>query len=428
MKSGKFMAAALGIFMVFALAACNKPGGTEVSSASEVMSGQTGGEETFVGTYDVKLWVPADIADLTGQQVEAFNASNEDGIIINATVERVMESEAATRMMNDIEAGGDLFCFSQDHFAKLVREGALARIGTRTADLVREENRDDPVSAVSVGNEIYAFPLAYNGGEVMFYDKTVISDSDARHLDTILEKCEDEEKYIAFASGYSDCFAENFFLATGCRSEWITEEDGNLSLLKDTFNSAEGLTALKGLRKTVKSDAFRSGTGQIPEFGSDVAVCICGAENYDTMEEILGEDLGVCELPFFEADGEDYHLGSYTGYHLLGVKPQVNSGKQEAVYKLAQFLSGEECQRERLKECGWTPSNILVRSDGEFTENTLQEAVLRQAVYSVPKGKIPNNRSEIETLLVRGAKSAKSEKDLQAVLDSYSEKIEEMIE
>ena len=51
------------------------------------------GASSVAGTYDVKIWVAENIVDLTKQQIEAFNASNELGIVINPTVEAVSEAD-----------------------------------------------------------------------------------------------------------------------------------------------------------------------------------------------------------------------------------------------------------------------------------------------------------------------------------------------
>ena len=424
MNAKRFMAAVLGILLLFTVSACNKTGNTPVSPDSEVLSGQSV-EELPSEIYEIKIWVPEEILGVTENQVAAFNALSEDGITVNAVVEAVGEAEAAERMLDDTGAGGDIYCFSQDDFARLVKAGALARAGKRTADHVKAENSDDFVSAVSAGNDIYGFPLAYNGGDILYYDKSVIPESDADDLDAILEICEDEEKYIAYAKTGSTWFGAGFFFATGCREEWVKDKDGEYIPVKDTLNSEEGLTALKGLQKLVKSDAYLSENDPAEAFDSGAAAFVGGAEDFDRIEEILGEDLGVCELPYYEIDGKDYHLSSYTGYHLMGVKPQVNPGKQEAVNSLAVYLSGEECQRERLVECGWTPSNFIVRNDGTVKDNSAHAAIIRQAVYDVPKGKVPDDRLEIGAVFAKGAKEAKKEKDLQAVLDDYTELMEE---
>ena len=70
---------------------------------------------------------------LTKQQIDNFNKTNDAGITFNATVEAVSEADAGTNMITDVEAGGDLYCFAQDQFARLVQAGALAKLGKKAA-------------------------------------------------------------------------------------------------------------------------------------------------------------------------------------------------------------------------------------------------------------------------------------------------------
>ena len=72
----------------------------------------------IAGTYDVTIWAPDAAVDLTKSQVEAFNSSNELGIVINATVEPVSEADAASNMILDVSAGADLYFFAQDQLSR----------------------------------------------------------------------------------------------------------------------------------------------------------------------------------------------------------------------------------------------------------------------------------------------------------------------
>ena len=428
MKAKRFLAAALSVLMVFALAACNKPGGTPVSSDPGVTPGQPGGEETLAGNYDVKLWVAAEITDLTQKQVDAFNASNEDGIVINATIEAVGEGEAATQMITDVEAGGDIYCFAQDQFARLVQAGALAKLGNQAAEIVKSANSEDTVAAVTAGSELYGYPITSDNGYFMFYDKSVIPDSDIDSLEAIIKDCEDAGKYIAFNVDDSAWYAASFFFATGCKSEWTTDDDGKFTSVNDTFNSPEGLIALKGMQKLVTSKAFLGKTDQASEFASGAAVVMCGTWNYTAIEEILGDNMGASDLPSFEVDGKSYHLGSFKGYKLMGVKPQVDPKKQAVVHKLAQYLSGEECQLERFAERAWGPSNLNAQASPEVQANAGQVAYNLQAPYAIPQGQIHGSWWNIGKVIAEDVKTAKSDADLQAALDSYTEQIDALFE
>lgn len=57
------------------------------------------------------------------------------------------------------------------------------------------------------------------------------------------------------------------FFATGCVSEWNTDENGAFISVHDTFNSPEGLIAVKGIKKLVDSP-YHLGSSSGTEFAS----------------------------------------------------------------------------------------------------------------------------------------------------------------
>ena len=110
----------------------------------------------LAGTYDITIWVAENAVALTEKQVQDFNATNTDGIVFNATIEAVSEADAATQMITDVEAGGDIFCFAQDQFARLVQANALAKLGTKAAETVTANNDPATVAASTSGDVLYA--------------------------------------------------------------------------------------------------------------------------------------------------------------------------------------------------------------------------------------------------------------------------------
>ena len=117
-------------------------------------------------------------------------------------------------------------------------------------------------------------------------------------------------------------------------SEWATDVEGNWSL-NDTFNSPNGLIAAKGMKKLVDSPMYLSSSDGAG-FDAGCAIVVTGTWAYNTVEGILGENMGVADLPSFEVDGQEYHMGSFSGFKLLGVKPQTDAVKSAALHKLAQ--------------------------------------------------------------------------------------------
>ena len=382
----------------------------------------TASAEGIGGEYDVTIWVAEKIVDLTQAQIDAFNDDNEEGITFNATIEPVSEADAATQMITDVEAGADIFCFAQDQFARLVQAGAVSELGEKASAFVKENNAAGVVAAATSGDAIFAYPLTADNGYFLYYDKSVIPDEDVASLEKIIEDCENNQKYFAFEMQTSAWYLASFFFGTGCVSEWTTDEAGDFISVHDTFNSPEGLIAVKGMKKLVDSP-FHLSSSSGSEFANGAAAVVTGTWDYTTVEGILGDNMGVAALPSFEVDGQTYHLGSFNGCKLMGVKPQTDAEKAAALNLLAQYLSGEDCQMERFAERGWGPSNIAVQSSEAVQSDPALAALVAQSPYSVPQGQIHGAWWDIAGAIGRDVKDAADEADLQQALDDYNDKL-----
>ena len=183
----------VAVMLLSLFAGCSKP--ADDSEASKPTTGDNSGENTpstgneLAGTYDIKVWCAENIVDLTKTQIDNFNATNTMGIVINATVEPVGEGDAATSMTTDVEAGADLFCFAQDQTARLIQAGALAKLGDGATKLVTESHDKASVTAVTSGDALYGYPLTSDNGYFMYYDKSVISESDIGSLEALIAAC-----------------------------------------------------------------------------------------------------------------------------------------------------------------------------------------------------------------------------------------------
>ena len=417
----KIIALMLVLVMVVALAACKPGNDTPNTPADNTENANQGGE--LAGEYDIKVWVAEAAKDLTARQIAKFNETNTDGIKINATIETVSEADAGTNMITDVEAGGDLYCFAQDQFARLVKAGALMKLGVGAAQSVKDANDAGVVAAASVGDELWAYPLTADNGYFMYYDKSVIPESDIDSLEKLIADCEAANKYFAFEMQSSAWYLASFFFATGCVSEWETDESGAFVSVNDTFDSPEGLIAVKGMQKLVTSPMHLS-SSKASEFASGAAIVVTGTWDYEAAKEALGDNMGVADLPSFEVDGKEYHLGSYNGCKLMGVKPQTDAKKGAALNKLAQYLTGEECQMERFNELAWGPSNKNAQASEEVKANPGLAALIAQSPYSVPQGQIHGSWWDIAKVIGEDVKNAASEADLQAALDNYRAKID----
>ena len=415
----KFLVIALALVMVLGLAGCAKPNGEQPTADPNAVD--------LKGTYDIKVWVGEDIVELTKTQIAAFNELHKDeGIVINANVEPVSESTAANDMITDINAGADLFCFPQDQFVRLVQAGALSKLGTNASQFVTTNNDNGSVAAATSGSDIYAYPLTSDNGYFMYYDKSVIPDADVDSLEKLIEDCETNNKYFAMETNTSAWYIAAFFFATGCKSEW-TIEGKEFKSVNDTFNSPEGLIAAKGLKKLVDSNYYVSSSDGT-QFANGAAVVVTGIWAYENVKEILGDNMGIADLPSFEVDGKSYHLGSYSGFKLMGVKPADDAKKSAVLNMLAQYLTDEERQLERFNAVSWGPSNKNAQASDAVKANAALSALNEQNQYATPQGQIHGSWWDIAKVIGDDVMAATDDAGLQAALDNYYAKISALFE
>ncbi len=412
----KILAIALALLMVLSLVACNNS-----NSDNQGDNNQGGGEQAadLAGTYDVTIWAPEAAVELTKKQVADFNSSNEYGITFNVTVEPVSEAEAAGNVVTDVSAAGDLFFFAQDQLSVIVKAGCLTKLGQGAAATVKELNAEGAVLAAQSGSDLYAYPLTADNGYFMYYDKSVIPEDHVDSLEDILADCETAGKLFSMETNTSAWYIAAWFFGTGCHSNWDFDEQGNAIALDDDFNSENGVIAAKGMLKLLNSPANLSNSG-VDAFSNGAAVVVSGTWAYNDALAILGENLGATDLPSFTVDGKSYHLGSYNGCKLLGLKPQEDTKKAAALNQLALYLTNEKCQLERFNELAWGPSNTNAQADPAVQANPGLAALLAQSPYSVPQPNIPNAWWDIAKVIADDVKAAgNDDAAIKAALDKY---------
>ena len=419
----KIIALLLALVMVLGLAACG-----ETPAPVETQAPTDGGNETptegstenpLAGTYDIIMWVSESdgMTALTQEMIDAFEAAY-PGIVINAQIEGVSEADAGSKVIADVASAPDIYCFAQDQLARLVQAAALAPIGGDVAELIKTQNDGGSVAAASVAGTLYAYPMTSDNGYYMYYDTSIISEEDAESLEAVIAACEANNVKFRYALENA-WYTASFFFATGCHSNWSMNEAGEFISIDDTFNSAAGLAAMKGMQKLAQSTCYDSNA----DIFTDAGVVITGIWNANAAAEHFGENLGATDLPSFTVDGNTYHIGSYTGNKLMGVKPQTDGTKGAVLSLLAQFLTNEECQLKRYELAQWGPSNLAAQASEAVQANASLAALAKQNAYGQPQGQIHGSWWDIAKLLGAQAKAATSDEDLQAALDDYTNTI-----
>ena len=411
----RILALIMALAMVATLVACG--GGAATTTTAPAPAAQ---EADLAGTYDVTLWVSEldGVAALTQEQIDAFEAAN-PGIVINASIEGVTEADAASKVAADVASAPDIYCFAQDQLARLVQAAALAAPGKAAAETIKTNNDAGSVAAGTVAGTLYAYPLTSDNGYYLYYNTSIISEEDADSLEAIIAACEANGLKFRYALENA-WYTASFFFATGCHSNWSMDTEGNFTAVDDTFNSAEGMIAMKGMQKLAQSTCYDSDA----DIFTDAGAIVTGIWNANAAVEHFGENLGATDLPSFEVDGTSYHLGSYTGNKLMGVKPQTDAKKAAVLSKLAQWLTNEECQLQRYEKFQWGPSNKNAQASEAVQANISLAALAKQGEYGQPQGQIHGSWWDIAKLLGADAKAAADEAALQAGLDKYTAAID----
>ena len=173
---------------------------------------------------------------------------------------------------------------------------------------------------------------------------------------------------------------------------------------------------MKGMQILAKSPCYDSDADQFVDAGAIVT----GTWNADAAVAHFGENLGATKLPSFTVDGQSYQLGSYSGYKLMGVKPQADAKKAAVLSLLAQYLTNEECQVQRFTSFQWGPSNVKAQANDAVKANVSLSALAAQSAYSTPQGQIAGVFWDNANALGAVAKSAASDAELQTGLDNYT--------
>ena len=380
----------------------------------------------------ITLWVSTTegVKEFTEQQVADFKALHPE-YQFDITIETVGEGDAATEVLKDVATAPDMYCFAQDQISRLVQGGALAPLGEAAAQKVKSENDSGSVGAATVGEKIYAYPMTSDNGYYLYYDSSKISDEEAKTLEGIVAACQREGVKFGYNLTNAWIMAGFFFsqpVGGGtpiCTSTWTYSADGkNAIAVNDNFNSENGLVAMKAMNALANSGVWVDSADNFAGTGAIVT----GIWNANTAEGEYGDNMRAVKLPTFTVDGQTYQMGSFSGYKLIGCKPQTDAQKGKICSDLALYLTSEEEQLDRYYDFQWGPSNKNAQQNQDVVDNKLLAALLSQNVYAQPQGVIPSDWwTEAAALGTKCKEANLTEADLKAALVDYETKIQGML-
>ncbi|MBQ9978484.1 MAG: extracellular solute-binding protein [Clostridia bacterium] len=354
---------------------------------------------------------------LAEKQIAAFQEMMGTNYYIK--VEGQTEADAGSKVVADVATAPDVYCFAQDQLARLVQAAALAQPGKAASATIKANNDAGSVSAASNAGELYAYPMTSDNGYYLYYDKSVVTNPES--LEDIIADCVAGGKLFRYALENA-WYTASFFFAVDCHSNWTMDENGEFVAVDDNFNSDAGFIAMKGMQKLAQSTCYDSNA----DIFTDAAAIVTGIWNANAAAEHFGDNLGVTDLPSFTVDGKSYHLGSYAGYKLMGVKPQATDERAEFCEELALYLTNAQSQLDRYNLLQWGPSNLEAQNNEAVKANSSLKALQLQNEYSTVQGQIHGSWWDIAKVLGAEAKDTTDE-ELREALAAYQASIDAIL-
>ncbi len=375
------------VMLVSAFAACSESSDNSSASAELHVYDDINplGREGENGTIKLKVWGPDAAQESLREHCDEFCQNMKEYANIEIEIVPQGEADPASQLLTDPTVGADVFGFACDSIDKLVSAGALLEVTGMDKDFIIENNVEDSVKTATVNDKIFAFPETGDNSYCLVYDKSVVSDDQAKTLEGVLEACKAQNKKFVMDArdGYYACM----FLFTGGVTIEGFENDGftqkfssyNMKTATDT------IMAFRNLFLKYK-DIFVSGevTNVVDGFNSGtVGAGIDGSWNFSYAKDALGTNAGFAVLPTINVNGTPTQIVNMFGYKLIGVNSC--SKYPNTSIELAKFLTSEECQKDRAIDLNWGPSNKEVAESTLIKSDAALSAILAQSQNSVPQ-------------------------------------------
>ena len=261
----------------------------------------------------------------------------------------------------------------------MVAAGALYPVPN--ADEVKNANLEEAVSAASINDTLYAYPMTADNGYFLYYDKNVLSDTDVQTMDGILAALDAAGKSFSMELN-SGWYLYSFFGNTGL--EFGINDDGvtNYCNWNSTDGAIKGIDVAQSILNITTNPAFISqpdGDFVTGVQNGTIGAGISGVWDAVSIKEAWGDGYGAVKLPTYTVAGQQIQMSSFTGYKMMGVN--TYSKYPEWAAKLADWLTNEENQTIRFEERNQGPSNTNAAASDAVKQVPAIQAVIAQSEF-----------------------------------------------
>jgi arabinogalactan oligomer/maltooligosaccharide transport system substrate-binding protein len=347
---------------VFGMAGCGNSDGEVGGAASDIT---------------LKVWCPQNQVDtgIMEKQQKAFAEAHPEYNITWVT-EIVGEDKCQESVLKDVGAAADVFMFASDQLPSLVEAGAIAKLGGTTEAMVKETNAESVVATATVNGSIYAIPFTHNTF-FMYYDKTIMGESDITSLEKIMAKQTADNVYNFYFESAGGWKLGAYYYGAGLS---VFGEDGNDLSAGVNWNNPTGVAVTNYLIDLINNPKCAyDGEISVSELAEShrLGAWFGGSWEYDLYKGILGDNLGMAVIPTFNPDGKDYQLLGFYGSKCIGVN--AKSKNMGAAVAFAAFLGNEENQLLRYELSAQIPSNMKAGESEAVKKDPLAAVVVLES-------------------------------------------------
>lgn len=345
----------------------------------------------------ITVWISEGDRALTMQIAEEFKAKYPDkNYKIVVDIQGI--NDVATRVLNDVENAADVYAYSNDQLPKLVSGDALAQIAGERLERVKQANSADSIASatISVNNQEGVYGMPYTDNTFfLYYDKSVLSETDVQSIDGILSKCTDGKKFaFPMQDGW---YTTSFYFGKDLGYE--VEYDASRAETKITcnFDNATGEKVTQAMWELVKDPRVKADAddSKITAGFHDksIVAAVSGIWNKTQIQEYLGENFAATKLPTYTygkgtSEEAQVQLTAFAGYKLMGVNNY--SKNKTAAMDFAEFFSNRENQVKRFEVCGFVPTDETARQDPKVQADICAQAITAQLQYSKTQKDVPS--------------------------------------
>lgn len=350
---------------------------TLLTGCGKSSTSTTSSKKEEKGTITLSLWATKEDHEMLGEMIASFKEKYKNEGTFDIQLVEQEESDCKEKLLGDVNNAGDVFTFADDQLSTLVASGAIAPI--ENSKEVAAENVEGAVTAATVNDKMYAYPMTADNGYFMYYNKKYFSDSDVKSLDKMLQVAGKAGKKVSmdWSSGW---YLYSFFGKTGLKFGLNDDGVTNFCEWNGKTGDVSGLDVAKAMKSIANNKAFANlGDADLVKQiqKGEVIAGINGTWNADVIKKAWGNNYGAVKLPTYKCGGKDIQMASFAGYKLVGVNSY--SKNKSWANKLASWITNEENQTIRFTKRSQGPSNKKAGESDEVKKEPAIQAVIAQS-------------------------------------------------